>query len=214
MRTKAEPEQALLIPSAKVCPRCAATKHEKEFSRLNTPSGERLRTYCKLCECERSKEFRTRYPASVRSSVYAWRTRNREHLRTYGRQYYKDNPEKIRRSNLRKYDLSLEKFNHIFRGQRSCCGICGSSHHNGKNWHVDHDHESGVVRGILCHGCNTGLGGFRDSVGFLNSAIEYLVRGGSNSTLITHKLLSSLGDGTPGEARALTSRSYWREEEY
>lgn len=46
------------------------------------------------------------------------------------------------------------------------------------------------------------------------SAIEYLVRGGSNSTLITHKLLSSLGDGTPGEARALTSRSYSREEEY
>lgn len=44
--------------------------------------------------------------------------------------------------------------------------------------------------------------------------LEYLVRGGSNSTLITHKLLSSLGDGTPGEARALTSRSYSREEEY
>lgn len=39
---------------------------------------------------------------------------------------------------------------------------------------IDHDHKTGKVRGILCQGCNLGLGGFRDNPGYLLSALSYL----------------------------------------
>lgn len=52
------------------------------------------------------------------------------------------------------------------------CKICGQL----KKLNVDHDHATGEVRGLLCHGCNVGIGFFRDSPELLRSAIDYLVR--------------------------------------
>ena len=50
------------------------------------------------------------------------------------------------------------------------CAICSI----GGKLHVDHDHATGKIRGLLCRGCNMGLGNFRDSTVYLNRAIEYL----------------------------------------
>lgn len=67
------------------------------------------------------------------------------------------------------------------------CGICGSakvgcSKRYG-NFHVDHDHRTGRIRGLLCQGCNVGLGAFRDNPETLAKAIEYLrLPGGSVMT--------------------------------
>jgi hypothetical protein len=57
--------------------------------------------------------------------------------------------------------------------QRNRCAICGARL---VAPHVDHDHETGAVRGILCPACNHGLGHFGDSVPTLRSAIKYLQR--------------------------------------
>ncbi|MGZ4126862.1 MAG: endonuclease VII domain-containing protein [Actinomycetota bacterium] len=54
--------------------------------------------------------------------------------------------------------------------QADVCGICGSQ----TRLHVDHDHRSGKVRGLLCFNCNRGLGYIRDDVQVLRNAVQYL----------------------------------------
>lgn len=53
------------------------------------------------------------------------------------------------------------------------CEICGQKQ---ESLCIDHDHTTGVVRGLLCRPCNLGLGDFRDDVVRLQAAIEYLER--------------------------------------
>jgi hypothetical protein len=62
--------------------------------------------------------------------------------------------------------------------QGGLCGICTRDLRRlpHKLRHVDHDHKTGVTRGWLCHGCNTGLGGFKDDPSRLKAAVKYLKR--------------------------------------
>jgi len=64
----------------------------------------------------------------------------------------------------------------MLKEQGGGCAICGETKPlKGKNYLcVDHCHETGEVRGILCHACNTGLGKFKDSPELLHTAINYL----------------------------------------
>lgn len=80
---------------------------------------------------------------------------------------------------MRNYKITLSDYERMHEDQGGLCKICGgegfvmASHHKLKLV-VDHCHETSVVRGLLCHNCNRGLGLFQDNVSFLNNAIEYL----------------------------------------
>lgn len=92
----------------------------------------------------------------------------------------------VRRYQFRtKYGITVEEYWALAEAQGHRCAICGCtketamrgrvSQHTDEFWlHVDHDHESGKVRGLLCMECNTGLGKFRDDVSVLSAAISYL----------------------------------------
>jgi len=54
------------------------------------------------------------------------------------------------------------------------CSICGDKQRSGRLLNVDHNHTTGALRGLLCVGCNFGLGTFKDSVKRLRSAVDYL----------------------------------------
>lgn len=77
------------------------------------------------------------------------------------------------------YGISLEDYQELFNKQQGRCAICGSSGfkmkvENRQSIVIDHCHENGHVRGLLCHNCNRGLGLFQDSPELLEKAIEYL----------------------------------------
>lgn len=77
---------------------------------------------------------------------------------------------------LETYGITLETFDAILAEQKGRCAICRTPRPGKKGWHVDHDHETGQVRGILCFGCNVSLGHFKDSPEVLANAIEYLTK--------------------------------------
>jgi len=74
----------------------------------------------------------------------------------------------------RHYGISYDEYTSLFILQEGQCPICKDVLGKGKKNHVDHDHKTGKVRGILCMHCNRGLGAFKDSMGVLGFAISYL----------------------------------------
>ena len=73
---------------------------------------------------------------------------------------------------LRVYGLTLEARDALIAAQGGRCAICGES----EPVHVDHDHVTGVVRGVVCFRCNSGIGQFDDRADLMRKAIVYLER--------------------------------------
>ena len=93
------------------------------------------------------------------------------------RVYHKDNKAKVTKRQLishrrRLYGLNEEEYNNMILSQNNLCAICNKP--SDKTLHIDHDHATGRVRGLLCHTCNTGIGMLQEDVVVLNRAIEYL----------------------------------------
>jgi 5-methylcytosine-specific restriction endonuclease McrA len=102
--------------------------------------------------------------------------------KAYARAWYKKNHVRWAASVLlRKYRLTPEARDAIFARQGFCCGVCKRPDPDFKHgWVIDHDHQTGKVRGVLCNGCNNGLGRFKDNQTILRLAIEYLDRNSEN----------------------------------
>ena len=81
-----------------------------------------------------------------------------------------------RRHKLKKhYNLTECEYDAILRIQDYKCACCKTSEPGGRGrWHVDHCHDSGLVRGLLCHHCNVGIGHLGDNLNGLIQAVEYL----------------------------------------
>jgi hypothetical protein len=71
---------------------------------------------------------------------------------------------------VRRYGIGAADVERLIEKQGGACAICGRPDPD----HVDHDHVSGKVRGVLCFNCNGGLGQFRDDIDTLQSAVRYL----------------------------------------
>lgn len=79
------------------------------------------------------------------------------------------------RNLIRRYGITLAQYNQMLLEQNHCCAICQRPQTDFTRWFaVDHDHETGAVRGLLCSNCNQGLGHFQDDLMLLRAAIKYL----------------------------------------
>lgn len=102
-----------------------------------------------------------------------------EYLKKYRAQ--PEHKEAAWAANLRhKFNMSVDEYNRINEGQRGLCMICNrrpeESRKGDRRLHVDHDHNTGRIRGLLCQLCNIGIGAFRDSSSLLFDAAKYLSR--------------------------------------
>jgi hypothetical protein len=132
---------------------------------------------------DRAKASRQRWEASHkterREAHRLWYAKNRAHARERNQAWYAANRERaaaqIREAHLwRRYGLTGAQRAALLAKQGGLCSICGVSIQIGS--HVDHDHATGAVRGLLCGSCNRGLGAFRDLEEHLAAAIDYLRR--------------------------------------
>lgn len=98
----------------------------------------------------------------------AWNERNREKQREYQKRWYEKNKAKEAiKKRVRKYGLTPEQIDAL----GVICMMCGDP-----GTDIDHCHETGTVRGLLCRYCNLGLGYFRDDPTRLERALDYLKR--------------------------------------
>jgi hypothetical protein len=160
----------------KTCTKCGLEKPLTEFYRA---SGTRdgLRGDCKACFQARAK---ARYPLVRDERIAAtlrWREQNPERYRENQRRM-RNSPqgkERQRAGHLkRKYGITIEQYDELLAAQGGRCAICRREPRPDISLHLDHDHESGQLRGILCFRCNNALGDFDDDLGLLRSAIRDL----------------------------------------
>ena len=94
-----------------------------------------------------------------------WKANNREKYRNNAKDWHLK----------KRYGITLEDYNIMLFEQDGCCSICGIHHTEVyKGLAVDHCHESGKIRGLLCGNCNQGLGRFKDDITLFKNAIKYL----------------------------------------
>lgn len=125
-----------------------------------------------------AKEKQAAYMRQWLASCPERRKRNKERAVEWA----KNNKDKAaatkRRRDLKKrYGITPEQWDAIFITQGSRCAICKTADAGKRQWHTDHCHTSGKVRGILCMRCNALLGYAKDNVTTLYEAITYLERG-------------------------------------
>ena len=126
---------------------------------------------CKVHDpLDRTKSGYCRQCALLRSSE--WRKKNRNYIRS---KY----PERNRKQNLKKYNITVEDFNEMLIAQNNNCKLClqpsnYTLNDKKRNLDIDHCHKTGKIRGLLCTSCNRALGLFKDDIEVLKRAIEYL----------------------------------------
>ena len=157
----------------KRCKKCGATKPLTEFHRA---SGMRdgHRSECKECSRAIRRAWYVANRETAIANVKRWQQENKERLSEYRREYRKGRTVEAREGHLRRtFGITQADYDELLVSQGGGCAICGKP--PGKiSLHVDHDHGTGEIRGLLCVGCNNALGQFHDDPALLVRAIGYV----------------------------------------
>lgn len=117
-----------------------------------------------------SRRYRERHPERAKNALANYRERMRkEHPEVVAKWY--------RHTHLRHlYKMEPERYYEMMAMQKKRCAICRRLHveEKGKRLQVDHHHQSGRIRGLLCQDCNAGIGCLRESPRILRAALKYL----------------------------------------
>ena len=149
----------------KTCSRCGEEKADDEY--YPNYGGNR----CILCVREVKRESNAKIKAQ---DPDAWRARQRVYQNRYNQRFPEVRRAVEHRRRMRRFGLTTEEYDLMMEDQNAKCAICGLPS-EGKALAVDHDHETGEVRGLLCGPCNMALGQLEPS-NRLDAAVQYLRR--------------------------------------
>ena len=161
--------------------------------------GEGVSIRCRQCKLERNARYDATHREKRVEISSKWTQENRELANAWYREDRKKNPDKYREIAKRSYEknkkqkneyqvkrmygIEAEQYYKMYEDQQNRCAICNQletrkSRTPGQlaRLTLDHNHETGQIRGLLCHSCNTGIGKFRESEDLFRLAIAYLER--------------------------------------
>lgn len=143
----------------KMCPKCKIEKHETEFY-FKTKQHTERHSWCKQCSNQHNNEFRKKYPNRARNWDKIKYQKSREERITAAQRYRQNHPERTRETHLKsKYGITTEIYQQLLEEQNFSCAICKKHvNDNHRVFVVDHDHTTLNIRGLLCDGCNRGVG--------------------------------------------------------
>lgn len=146
---------------------CTEHQNKANLKNWHSRNKDKVREYR-----EKTKEQRN----ARRRELYAKDASLRKEIRAKVKEWQEKNPRKRKEHRLKKYGITIEEFETILASQGNSCAICGHSDTSDKNFFpvVDHCHDTGNVRGILCMNCNMGIGKLKDSPEIIKSALRYI----------------------------------------
>lgn len=147
-----------------VCSTCGVEKSEEAFRPARGTGKVQRKRQC--LECRRAG-FRE-YQRGEKNSAYraAYREANRERIAAYMRAYWAE------KGIERRYGITMDQYLDLVAQQQGKCAVCDRE----VELHIDHDHETGVVRGLLCGNCNRAAGLLHEEPDRALSLAFYLAR--------------------------------------
>lgn len=170
--------------SFKACTACGDVKPAADFS-VDRYKKSGLTSSCRLCNNERTRKWYKDPSNSIttQNRNRRYRLAHREKRLEASRKWVARNRDKQRKylekNKLAKYGLSIADYELMVEACGNLCEICRRPEmmrQRGETLKlaVDHCHDIGRVRGLLCHSCNTSLGKFNHNPALLRSAADYL----------------------------------------
>ena len=162
-------------PDELACSKCGEIKLTSEFPVITARRKKRYHSYCYDCQNRYARDFRARDIEASRARENAYYRENAEHKREVTRQWRAATGYDRKNSLKRLYGITLQEYQVLLDAQNGVCAVCGEPPQGKRKFlAVDHDHETGQIRGLLCTTCNVGLGALRDSLELLHAALAYL----------------------------------------
>ena len=146
----------------KKCIKCEKLLSECRFYAKH---NGKLSSYCKSCLYIINRDFR----------------KDNNNYKETCKQYNLKNKQKFKKDSKRRYlkyayNLSSEEYSTLLKNTKGSCIICKNSFTKDRIPHIDHDHNSGKIRTIICGQCNRGLGYFNERKLSLFNSIFYLIK--------------------------------------
>lgn len=151
--------------SEKRCSKCKQVKPSDSFNKSSTAVCG-LASMCIDCNAKKQAAYRKEH----RSDYNAY-------MRGYNAT--KSPYERYLIEILRRYGCTQEKYEQMLKDQDYKCALCSTKHNDKRRkgrLYVDHCHATGIIRGLLCHGCNVGLGLFKDDTRVMLEAVAYIIK--------------------------------------
>ncbi len=175
-------------PPTKQCTKCGQDKPHSDFY-ANAAGKDGLRADCKICVAARRKAWYSENRQREIDRVKSWKKANKDRYNAKQRRYRAANKDRMRDGYLRRtFGITLRDYERMLHEQGGGCAICGAPEPEGSSLHVDHNHDTGDVRALLCFPCNNALGLLEEDEERVRALLEYLHDPGAVRTRVDEQV--------------------------